>query len=71
MMDYGFGGIFIWVVFLALAVFLVYIFIIQPRSSGERGGQPKETPLDILKKRYARGDITKEEFESLKEDIDK
>lgn len=71
MMDFGFGGIFMWLIFLALAVFLIYIFIIQPRRSGESGGgQPKETPLDILKKRYARGDITKEEFESLKKDID-
>jgi putative membrane protein len=42
----------------------------QSRKSGESGGQPNETPLDILKKRYAKGDITKEEFESLKKDID-
>ena len=71
MMDYGFGGIFMWLIFLALALFLIYIFIIQPRRSGESGRQPKETPLDILKKRYARGDITKEEFENLKRDIEK
>jgi putative membrane protein len=42
----------------------------QARKSSESRGQPNETPLDILKKRYAKGDITKEEFESLKKDID-
>lgn len=69
MMDFGFGGIFIWLIFLALAGFIVYI-VMQSRKSGESGEQPNEPPLDILKKRYARGDITKEEFESLKRDIE-
>jgi uncharacterized membrane protein len=27
---------------------------------------PAETPLDVLKKRYARGEITKEEFDRIK-----
>ena len=31
--------------------------------------KPTETPLDVLKKRYARGEITKEEFDRIKQDI--
>jgi putative membrane protein len=69
MMDFGFGGIFMWLIFLALAGFIVYIFVMQSRRSGD-SGPSKETPLDILRKRYAKGDITKEEFESLKKDIE-
>ena len=66
MMDYGFGGIFIWVIFLVIIVFVVY-FIIHATKSRIPG---KETPLEVLKKRYARGEITKDEFQRIKKDLE-
>jgi putative membrane protein len=35
-------------------------------KANERGVAIKETPLEILKRRYADGEIAKEQFESMK-----
>ncbi len=32
-------------------------------------GPSAETPLELLKRRYAKGEITREEFEQMKEDL--
>jgi putative membrane protein len=64
----GFGGIFMglfWVAVIIAIVYLVRYFVKTP--AGYRGSG--ETAMDILKKRYARGEITKEEFERMKQDL--
>jgi putative membrane protein len=47
------------VVFLAV---LLVRWLLRPRA-GEPSVQPAKTPLDILRERFARGEIDKEEFE--------
>ena len=73
MMGYGnygmgwFGGIFMiafWVLVIAGVVFLVRWLVVSSRKS-ERGSGG-DSPLEILKSRYARGEINKEEFEGKK-----
>ena len=44
-------------------------FLLQASKSKGFGDSIIETPLDILKKRYAKGEIDKEEFECKKKDL--
>jgi putative membrane protein len=68
MMDYGNGGGFMWLIILALAGVAIY-FLFQASKSKGSGGSVVDTPLDILKKRYAKGEIDKEEFDRRKKNL--
>lgn len=70
MMGYGFGygGIFMWLLFLIVLAVAIYLIIVVAKNKNQGGSAP-ETPLDILKKRYAKGEITKEEFDRIKNDL--
>ncbi|MDA8091433.1 MAG: SHOCT domain-containing protein [Nitrospiraceae bacterium] len=62
----------VWVILLAgLILLIVWIIKRVGRIEGEHGGEISrgETALDVLKKRYARGEISKEDFDRMKKDI--
>jgi putative membrane protein len=69
MMGYGYGGGFMWIIVVVLVGVVIY-FLLQASKSKGSDGSVMETPLDILKKRYAKGDIDKEEFDRKKEDLE-
>jgi len=62
-----------------LVVMLVVVFLIfgqggvgppcSPWGHLPRGGGPRDQPLEILNRRYARGEISREEFEAMKGDL--
>jgi putative membrane protein len=52
-----------------LALILVPLYLWQRGSSCKSSRDDSETPLNILKKRYAKGEITKDQFEQMKKDI--
>jgi putative membrane protein len=69
--HYGMGWMLVslvfWILLIAGAVLLV-LWIIGKSGRGTRV-RVEESALDILKKRYARGEITKEQYEEMKKDI--
>jgi len=71
MMHYGFGygGMFMWIIFLIVVGLLVYFFVQAQKTKGPMQG-PAETPMDILKRRYAEGAISKEDFDRMKKDLE-
>ena len=63
----GFGWvfmIFLWVLFILGIIYFIRLFIASAKKDASG-----DTALDILKKRYAKGEITKEEFEKIKNDL--
>ena len=69
MMDGIFGMGFGWMIWLIIIVVIVWVVFQFKGDSRGHYYKTSESPLDILKKRYAEGELTKEEFERLKKDI--
>jgi len=66
----GYWMIFNMIFWLLITVGIVFlIFWVFNKIKGSEMKPKEETALDILKKRYARGEINKEEFEEKKKDI--
>ncbi len=71
MMHYGFGygGMFMWIIFLIVIGLLVYFMVQTKKIKGQTPTQ-NESPLDILKRRYAKGEVAREEYERMKKDLE-
>jgi len=64
-----FGWIFLLVI-LGLIIWVAVTMINKKQSRGDHRNQHhEEDALDILNKRYARGEITRDEYERLKDDL--
>jgi len=71
--DFGFGGLFMWL-FWGL---IIWAFVVMARGGSCFGGHcsarhehlNEDRSLAILKERYAKGEISKKEFEEMKNDL--
>ncbi|MEW6748950.1 MAG: SHOCT domain-containing protein [Candidatus Micrarchaeota archaeon] len=82
MMGYPYGGMmgdgvmgyysWGWIVGLVfwVLVFVAIVLLIYWLYRSIRGGAPARSALEILKQRYARGEITKKQFEEMRKDLE-
>ena len=68
MMGRGFGGFLVWIVIAVLAIAGVVLAVLYYQKRRGEGSSGPDA-LDILKKRFARGDITREEYEQIRSDL--
>jgi putative membrane protein len=80
MMGFNLGGLspvlmlVFWVAIIALAIWLLSNLFPQttdtsPIPFATQHNDSPESPLDILKRRYARGEISKAEYEQMRHDL--
>tara|TARA_R110001606_G_C15404705_1_gene654305 strand:- start:36494 stop:36724 length:231 start_codon:yes stop_codon:yes gene_type:complete len=61
----GMGMWFFWIVLL-----VIIVVIVKAVTANANVPPPKEEPMEILKSRYARGDIDDEEFQHRKSELE-
>lgn len=60
------GNPFRWFLLVAFVAIVVYLIV----NASKKKPDKDETPLAILKKRYANGEITREEYKKMKKELD-
>jgi putative membrane protein len=77
MMGFGYGGLnMILMILFWLAIIVVAVWVLSrlfpqvagftaPPSNGRRS-EPAESPLDILKQRFARGELSQAEYDEMR-----
>ena len=70
--EFFLGGLwFSWIFRIAVILLIVWVIVHGSNRNQKNNNikQFRDTPLDIIKRRYANGEITKEEFEIMKKDL--
>lgn len=66
--NMGFGGGFMWIFWILVIISIAFVFVTV--MGGKKEPAPKQkTALDILKERYAKGEIDQQEFEQKRKDL--
>lgn len=72
-MDGGWGsgmGLGMWVFWILVIVIIVVLVRMLVPGSSSSSAKPDKNPMDILKARYARGEIDEEEFQRRRRELE-
>lgn len=64
------GGGFMWIFWLLLIVGIFFLAQNMVRGNSNQSSTDNDSPLEILKKRYARGEIEEEEYERRRKELE-
>lgn len=67
--GHGMGGGFMWIFWIFLIAVIVWGIGAVSKGASNAGGY-QASALDILKERYARGEIDQQEYEQKRKDLD-
>ena len=66
----GWGAWIVMILFWILVFYGLAMLVSRRSPDKDRPGPVDKKPLDIVKERYARGEIRREEYEQMKRDLD-
>jgi putative membrane protein len=69
MMSFGGGGLVVWIILLVALGAMIYLVTRNIHTGQTDDASRHEAPLEILKQRYARGEITKDEFDQMRQSL--
>jgi putative membrane protein len=67
----GFMMFLFWILIVVGIVFLAWFFSeVGRRARGPQAAGAQETALEVLRKRYARGEITRDQYQEMKRELE-
>lgn len=65
-----YGGGFMWVFWILIIAGIFFLIQNMVKGNTDQSSSGNDSPLDILKKRYARGEIDEEEYERRRKELE-
>lgn len=66
---YGGGFMWLWLLLIILVAILIFMLLFK-KSDSIQSNRSEKSALDILEKRFARGEISEDEFKSMKKTLE-
>lgn len=65
-----FGGSVMWILLILIVVILIAVIKVMVGGNSGKINQKEDTPLEILEKRYAHGEIDEQEFNQRRKELE-